>query len=240
MKNLVVANLLGLLLLLATGLSHAEGVGVITHLSGVLQVKHADGSSKLLAIKSDVQQGDTLQTEKDTFARIKFIDNGEIVLRPETTFKVETYAYSELGKDQDNVVVSLLRGGLRSVTGLLGKRNPNRYKMDTPVATIGIRGTHFGALLCNNDCSNIPTISGKAPDNGLHTDTAQGSTIISNAKGTIEIPAGSFSYTADAGSPPKLVPPSQGVQVTMPQSISSNKDKGQGMGDNKGDSCAVH
>ena len=239
MKNLVVANLIRLVFLFFTGLSLAEGVGVITHLSGVLQVRHADGTSKLLAVKSEVLQGDTLQTEKDTFARIKFVDNGEIVLRPETIFKVETYAFNEIGKEQDNIVVSLIRGGLRSVTGMLGRRSPNKFRMDTAVATIGIRGTHFGALLCNNDCSNIPTVSGTAPDNGLHTDTAQGSTVISNAQGTIEVPAGSFSYTYDANTPPKLVPPAQGIQVTMPSSISNNKDNGQDLGDSKGSSCAV-
>lgn len=236
----VAANLIGLVFFLIAGLSLAEGVGSITHLSGVLQVRHADGTSKLLSVKSDVLQGDTLQTEQDTFARIKFVDNGEIVLRPNTTFKVETYTYSEASKDEDSIVVSLLRGGLRSVTGLLGKRNPDKFKMETTVATIGIRGTHFGALLCNNDCSNILTVSGKALDNGLHTDTAQGSTVISNAQGIIEVPAGSFSYTFDANTPPMLVPPAQGIQVTMPPSISNNKDKGQGMGDNKDDSCAVH
>jgi len=125
------------------------------------------------------------------------------------------------------------------VTGLLGKRSPDAFKMNTPTATIGIRGTHFGALLCNNDCANIPTISGRPPENGLHTDTASGKTVISNAGGSIEVPAGSFSYTPSPNAAPKLVPPSEGVQVTMPPSISSNKASGQGMGSSDSNSCSV-
>ena len=101
--------------------------------------------------------------------------------------------------------------------------------MSTPTSQLGV----------HDDCANIPTISGNPPANGLHTDTAQGTTVISNAAGTIEVPAGSFSYTADANTPPKLVPPSEGVQVTMPPAISSNKASGQGMGSSDGNTCTV-
>jgi hypothetical protein len=195
----------------------------------------------MLAVKSEVREGDTLLTEKDTFARIKFVDGGEVVLRPETVFKVDAYAYRPVAEPEhkDNILFSLVKGGLRSVTGLLGKRNPDAFKMNTATATIGIRGTHFGALLCNNDCANIPTVSGHAPENGLYTDTASGKTVISNAAGSIEVPAGSFSYTASHNTPPKLVPPAQGIQVTMPPSISSNRGNGSGLGASDSNACKV-
>ncbi|MDO8340357.1 MAG: hypothetical protein Q7T59_00080, partial [Candidatus Woesebacteria bacterium] len=61
--------------------AHAATAGQITHLSGTLSAKKADGTSKLLAVKSDVAEGDTLSTEKETYARIKFADGGEVVLR---------------------------------------------------------------------------------------------------------------------------------------------------------------
>ena len=241
MKNLANASLLCLAVLCFSASAWAGSAGSITHLSGVLFATRADGTSKLLSVKSEIMEGDTLRTEKDTFARIKFIDNGEVVLRPETVFKVDAYAYKPVPteKQQDNILFSLLKGGLRSVTGLLGKRSPDKFKMSTTTATIGIRGTHFGALLCNNDCANIPTVSGQTPGNGLHTDTAQGATIVSNAAGSIIVPAGSFSYTPSANAPPRLVPPSQGIQVTMPTSISSNKGSGGGVGSSDSGACTV-
>ena len=218
----------------------AEGaVGNVTHLSGVLFVSRADGTKKVLAVKSEVMEGDTLRTEVDTYARVKFTDGGEVVLRPETVFKIDNYGYSTSQKQQDNFFVSLLKGGMRSVTGMIGKRNPERFQMKTGTATIGIRGTHFGALLCNNDCINIPTVSGQPPGNGLHTDTAQGTTVVSNAAGSIEVPAGAFSYTPGPTAPPALVPPSQGIQVTMPTSISNNKATGGGVGSSDSNACTV-
>lgn len=240
-KSKLGASLICLACLCLPAAAWAGSVGNITHLSGVLLVTRADGTSKLLAVKSEVMEGDTLRTEKNTFARIKFIDNGEVVLRPETVFKVDAYAYKpahEVGQ-QDNILLSLLKGGLRSITGLLGKRSPDKFKMNTTTATIGIRGTHFGALLCNNDCANIQTISGGVPENGLHTDTAQGLVVVYNAAGSIEVPAGAFSYTPSPTVPPALVPPSQGIQVTMPSSISSNNATGSSVGPSGSSTCTV-
>jgi len=239
MKN---AKLILLIVLLLPALAWAEAIGTITHLGGIIRVTRADGTSKLLSVKSEIQEGDTLKTEKDTFARIKFVDGGEVVLRPETVLKVDEYRYKPVpdASHKDSILFNLVKGGVRSATGLLGKRSPDAFQMKTENATIGIRGTNFGALLCNSDCGNIPTISGRPPENGLHTDTASGKTLISNAAGSVEVPAGSFSYTANRTTAPKLVPPSQGVQVIMPPSISSNKSSGKGMGASDSNACAVN
>lgn len=239
MRSLRNASLILMVCLCLPALAWAEGVATVTHLGGVLFAKRADGTKKLLSVKSEILVGDTLRTEANTFARIKFTDGSEVVLRPETEFQVNAYSYNHAEKQQDNFAVSLLKGGLRSVTGMLGKRSPDQVKVNTSAATIGIRGTHFGALLCNNDCSHVPTISGKPPGNGLHTDTAQGSTFVRNAAGTVEVPAGAFSYTPGANAAPKLVPPTQGVQVTMPPAISSNKASGSGLGASDSNACTV-
>ena len=241
MRNLISASLFLLAGLILSTPSWAESVGNITHLGGVLRATRADGTSRILSVKSEVKEGDTLRTEKNTYARIKFVDGGEVVLRPETIFKVDAYSYRATPEPahKDNILFGLVKGGLRSVTGLLGKRSPDAFKMNTATATIGIRGTHFGALLCDNDCAGIPTISGHPPENGLHTDTASGTTFITNAAGTIDVPAGSFSFTPDAHTPPKLVPPSEGIQVTMPPAISNNKANGNGMGAADSNACSV-
>lgn len=238
MRNQLIAKFIFLACLLPS-VAYAEVAGVITHLGGVLHVINADGTQKVLNVGSEVQVGDTLRTELNTYTRLKFNDGGEVVLRPETVFKVEAYAYNAAEKNQDNFLMSLMKGGMRAVTGLLGKRNPEKYQVKTGVATIGIRGTHFGALLCNDDCGNLQTVTGKVPPNGLHTETVQGTTVISNAAGTIEVPAGVFSYTANMNTAPKIVPPSQGVRVTMPVSICRNKSKGGGIGADKSSFCIV-
>lgn len=232
-----------LLLTLALSLfvlpASADPAGTVTHLAGTLTVKRTDGTTKLLATKSEVAEGDELSTQDETYARIKFVDGGEIVLRPNTQLKVKNYAYVESKPQSDNIVLSLIRGGLRAVTGLLGKRNNERFKLETSTATIGIRGTHFGALLCASDCAGIPTTSGQTPANGLHLDVAAGAILVTNAGGAQQFNVGQFGYVATSATPPVIVPPQSGIQVTMPGSISQNNAAGQGIGKAKAAECGI-
>ena len=226
--------------LLWTPVAQAATAGQITHLSGTLSAKRADGTSKLLSVKSEVLEGDTLGTESETYARIKFVDGGEVVLRPGTQLKIENYTYNAAKPESDNVVMSMFKGGLRAVTGLLGKRSREKVSFQTETATIGIRGTHFGALLCQNDCGGIPTTGGRAPPNGLHVDVTNGSISMSNRAGTVQINAGQFGFVANPNTSPTIVPPQQGIQVTMPNSIASNKGGGRGgIGKNEDKECKM-
>ncbi|MFZ2855525.1 MAG: FecR family protein [Rhodocyclaceae bacterium] len=217
----------------------AAPAGTVTHLAGTLTVKRADGTTKLLATRSEVAEGDELSTQDETYARIKFVDGGEIVLRPNTQLKVTNYAYVESKPQSDNIVLSLIRGGLRAVTGLLGKRNNDRFKLETTTATIGIRGTHFGALFCASDCAGIPTTTGQTPANGLHLDVAAGAILVTNAGGSQQFNVGQFGYVATSATPPVIVPPQSGIQVTMPGSISQNNAAGQGIGKAKAAECGI-
>ncbi|MFJ9451106.1 FecR domain-containing protein [Herbaspirillum sp. NPDC101397] len=239
------SHTLRLLCLLAligwSSVSYAQVVGVVTHLSGVLTAKRADGSTAVLAIQSKIQQGDTLITESNTYTRVKFLDNGEIVLRPGSQIVVKSYLYDAEKPAQDNVAISLVKGGLRAVTGLVGKRNHDAVSFDTPTATIGIRGTHFGALFCQNDCGGVPTSSGSTPQNGLHVDVAQGAIVLTNPAGQQVFQTGQFGYVANQNTPPTVIPPAQGVPVTMPQSISRNAPttSANGAGGSGGVDCIV-
>ena len=121
----------------------SQVVGTVVNLNGPLLAKKSDGKTKVLALKSSVEQGDTLISEKDTYARIRFIDNSEITMRPSTQLKIDNFTFDDDKPEQDNASFNLVKGGLRAVTGTLGKRNKEKFGMNTPTATIGIRGTIF-------------------------------------------------------------------------------------------------
>lgn len=142
-KCIAIKALLLLALLLAEAAAYAITAGTVTHLSGALLARKADGTVKILSQNSVVEQGDTLVSEKDTYARIKFIDNGEMTLRPNTQIKIDRFAYDEAKPENDSALFNLIKGGLRAITGLVAKRNQDRFGLNTPTATIGIRGTIF-------------------------------------------------------------------------------------------------
>ncbi len=234
-----------LLLIIATSMAFVAGpalaasAGQVTHLSGILSVKRTDGTTKLLSVKSEVQEGDVLSTQSEAYARIKFVDGGEVVIRPDSQLQVAAYSFVENKPQSDNVALGLLKGGLRAVTGLVGKRNREAVNYTTPTATIGIRGTHFGALSCNNDCAGIPTVTGKPPENGLHLDVAAGAILVRNSAGQQQINTGQFGFVRSATTPPIIVPPQQGIQVTMPANISKNTGAGRGVGKGGESECVA-
>jgi hypothetical protein len=120
----------------------AQGAGSVTHLSGTLSVQRADGSVRILSQKSEVSPGDVLTTQSDSYAQINFTDGSSMTMRPNTQVKVEQYRFAQDRPQEDTSFMRLLKGGLRTVTGLVGKRgNMDAYKIGTNTATIGIRGS---------------------------------------------------------------------------------------------------
>jgi len=214
-------------------------VATVTHLSGTLTVRRADGGTRFLSVKSGINEGDTLVTSQGTYARMKFNDGAETVLRPESQMKVENYKYEDTRPEGDNVVLSLLKGGMRSVTGLIGRRNREKVLVSAPNATVGIRGTHFGMLVCQNDCGGIPTPRGGPPPNGTHIDVLDGAVTVRNSAGQQVLNAGQFGYVRDNVTPPVQVPPAQGIQVTMPMAISRNAGSGGTVGKGQQTECVV-
>jgi len=204
-----------LLALVSAAAGAANRAGEVTHLTGALLATSPDGRSRVLAPRSEVDEGDVLTTAENTYARLKFSDGGVVTLRPNTRLQIQTYRFDERAPEHDSLIMSLIKGGLRSITGLLGKRRPKAYRMNTPVATIGIRGTHYGALFCQGDCAGLG-VGGATPTNGLHVDVAEGAITLTNPAGQTVLTQGSFGYVPNLQSAPVQVPPSQGFTVSVP------------------------
>ena len=122
--------------------------GQVTHLSGVLSAKKPDGTIRVLAERSEVGTGDVLTSEKNTYANIRFSDGSQMTMKPASSVKVEKFAYLQDKPAEDSFAVTLLQGGLRLVTGIVGSRSRAKFQVGTQTATIGIRGTTFNVDDC--------------------------------------------------------------------------------------------
>lgn len=198
------------------GRVHAEVVGVVAHHSGVLAAHKASGAIRILGVKSQVEGGDTLVTSDGGYAQIRFIDNQQVTLRPNTQLRIDEYRFSESNREEDSAIMSLIKGGLRAITGLIGKRSrPESYRLRTPTATIGIRGTHYGALMCQDDClggdSGIPEL-----ENGLYVEVADGGIVVGNDAGSQDFDAGQFGYIRDLETLPQRLPQDPGIELVPP------------------------
>ncbi|MDP4075193.1 FecR family protein [Acidovorax sp. A1169] len=122
----------------ASGLAAA---GLVQFATGEVSLRRGDATSGV-AKGAEVDAGDVLLTGSAGRAQIRFTDGGLVALYPDSQFTVTRYSDSG-DVAQDGFAVTLLRGGMRAITGLIGKRNPGSYKVITPTAVVGIRGSAF-------------------------------------------------------------------------------------------------
>lgn len=211
-KN-IFPGLFGILLALAGGAALAEGAGQIVHLSGTLSAQRPDGTIRILARGSEINVGDTLTTQADSYGQLGFSDGSTMTMRPNTVMKVDAYLFDKDKPAADNAFFRLLRGGLRTATGFIGKRgNMNAYKIGTQVATIGIRGSTGDTLDCTQGCDGVTSTSGKA-ERGLYHATYTGSYIMENESGSEIIGEARFGFVRDPRTKPRLLPGDPGLNL---------------------------
>ncbi|TNC99617.1 MAG: hypothetical protein FD121_113 [Gallionellaceae bacterium] len=148
--------LLSLVLMVATASAYAEASGKISYMSGALVAQRPDGTVKVMGPKAEVFEGDLLVTAKDSYAQVVMNDGAKMTMRPNSNLKIESYKFKQNEPQADAAVFRLLKGGFRTVTGLIGKRgDKDAYKLRASGATIGIRGTDFTSRLCaTKDCAD--------------------------------------------------------------------------------------
>ena len=179
--------------LLMTAPQAIAAAGNFLLVSGGVQVMDAQGRTRQATPGAEIASGDTVLTQAGR-AQIRFTDSGQVSLQPGTEFKLADYRFRENGSTDENAFFSLLRGGIRVITGAVGRRTKSDYRVSTPTATIGIRGTEFQATLCAASC--------KEPD-GLYVQTGEGVITVRNALGEIDVGRGETAYVASPDSGPR-------------------------------------
>lgn len=131
----------------------AQETAAVTATTGTVVVQKRDGALRSVAPGSKVEVGDVVITQPNSTAQLKFTDGGDLSIAGNSQLRVDAYAFDKARPREDSLAISLLKGGLRAITGLVGKRGDREaYKVQTGTATIGIRGTEFIAALCDEDC----------------------------------------------------------------------------------------
>jgi hypothetical protein len=101
-----------------------------------------NGQSRTVAKGAQIEQGETIATNKGR-AQLRFTDGAYVSLQPESEFRIDQYRFDGKQDGNEKGFFSLVKGGLRTITGLVGRNNKNNYQVTTSVATIGIRGTEY-------------------------------------------------------------------------------------------------
>ena len=184
--------------------------GTVAHVAGTLSARKADGATRVLTPRSQVGTGDTLSTEKDSHAQVNFSDGAQVTLKPSSSFRVDNFAFAKESPKEDSFATTVLQGGLRIVTGLVGSRSRSKFQMGTATATIGIRGTTFST----HDCLTT-ACSGLKP--AVYVGVSNGSILVRNEHGQQQFAAGQFGIV-EKGQRPRLTD-NPGLAIAPPQAF---------------------
>jgi hypothetical protein len=140
---------LGVALALLPALAWAQAAGRVLLSIGEVSVQR--GAQTIpLAFNAPIFTGDTVRLGANSNAQIRMSDESILGLRAGTVFRIDEYQFAS---GNERSVFSLLAGGVRTVTGAIGRLQRDNYAVRTPTSTIGIRGTHYTVVYCNNDCA---------------------------------------------------------------------------------------
>ena len=162
-----------------------ELFGTVDALSGTAYVEDQSGKSIVASVGLDIYEGQTITSGSEGEVHLVTEDGGIIAVRPNTVFRVDEYKAE--GNSTDKIFMSLFKGAVRSITGWVGKYNTSAYRITTPTATIGIRGTDHETTVIDKGDGDEP---------GTYDNVNEGSTVLKTPQGTAEVTPGKFAFAA--------------------------------------------
>lgn len=195
-----------------SNLQAAGAVATITHATGTAHLRLPDGSLRLASAGTEVPEGTIVSVEDSSSVRIIFPDGAELVLRPGSRLRIDALNFVPEDPESDKLAFSLIKGGLRAFTGLIGRRGPpDAFEGRTLVGSIGIRGTEFGMILCApGECEHLldqlpAELQDRFAAGGLFFEPTLGVIAFRNATGEYQVTVGQWGYAESMDLPPIIV-----------------------------------
>lgn len=123
--------------------AHAKIAGVVLLSKGSTFATNMKGELRSLKRRSRILEGDTLTTAANGKLQIRFIDKALLTLKGNSKLNINAYQLAKTENQSEEVLMNLITGGFRTITGSIGKGEKSAYTVNTPAASIGIRGTNY-------------------------------------------------------------------------------------------------
>jgi hypothetical protein len=167
--------------------------------NGSAKAVSAQGQERNLEKGGEVFAGDKIVTGEGGLVQMRLNDGGYMSVRPSTEMVLDRFVYDDKNPANSNFLVSLVRGGFRSITGLIGRTNPAAYQIRTTTATLGIRGTDHEPMVVPEGLAGP---SGLTPP-GIYDKVNEGETFIQNKFGVLSLKRGDIGF---APAKPEIAP----------------------------------
>ncbi|HYD60221.1 MAG TPA: FecR family protein [Noviherbaspirillum sp.] len=146
--------ILALSLFITASLAQAGEAARIVFVAGKAEI-----AGNQISLGNAVHEGDEVATGADGYIYLKTIDNGFLILRPNSRARIVAYHVDQEKPANTRIKLELLNGVARAISGDGAKQAKQNFRFNTPVAAIGVRGTDF-TVYTDQDTSRIAVISG--------------------------------------------------------------------------------
>lgn len=136
-KSIVLATLIALVLFSETNLA---AVGKVTEMSGPTEIVR-NKKSLPSSINSPVEMNDTIVTAKAK-AMLTFDDNTTVKITEQSKMIIDDFVY-DASKGSGKLAMKIVQGTARYTSGQIAKNSPQQVNIQTPTATVAVRGTDF-------------------------------------------------------------------------------------------------
>lgn len=176
------ALLISILIFLAPLTEASEEAGIVILSLGNTVAISANGATRELQRGAKIFSGDRIETG-DGRLQIRFTDESMLSLQKGSIFEVAQYNFDDAAPNDGNVVMELIKGGMRTISGKVGKVEKDDYRLKASVATIGIRGTHYSVNICDATCASTKDategVTGQVIDGAIQVSTDSTQKLIS-------------------------------------------------------------
>lgn len=128
--------------LAVAGVAAEEHAGFVKNLRGSVQLIDEGRPPRMAQSGDSVSSHGGIETDASSAASVVLRDGTTMVVGPSSRLELRYFRF-DATTHEGGLLVGLLRGSMRMITGLIGKANPDAVRIDTQTATIGIRGTDF-------------------------------------------------------------------------------------------------
>jgi hypothetical protein len=130
-----------LIALTASGAQSQTPAGTIKRLQGESQIVSAAGA-RAAEVGGTLYAGDRVVTRPASAVGLTLHDGTQMAVGPNAMVTLQTYQFDSTTRE-GSLLVDVARGAMRMVSGLIARQDPRAVAVNTPTATIGIRGTDF-------------------------------------------------------------------------------------------------
>jgi hypothetical protein len=197
-----------------------DAAGRFISVRGEVSILSSDGARRAAQRDDTLREGDSIVTGTDSLAQLRLRDGSMFSIRADTQAKLDQFRFAGRDDRDASFAMSIVKGGFRTLTGLIAQLNRSNYRIATPSATIGVRGTHFEAVHLPVPLDQVPA--------GTYNRVFEGITQMQNPAGNLVVSRNQTAFVGLGNVQPILVAPPPAIfgrPTPVPRAASGGQER---------------